>query len=187
MGRLIYGTITSLDGYISDSDGDFGWAEPDEEVHAFVNDLERAIGVYLYGRRTYEVMTYWETATAENDPDIPAVELDYGLLWRAAEKVVYSTSLDAPSTPRTRLERTFDAEAIRTLVANSESDVGVGGAMLAAETMRAGLVDEYYVFTFPVIVGGGTPHYPAGVRADLRLLHARTFESGVVYARYAVR
>lgn len=194
MGRLIYSTIASLDGYITDAEGDFGWAAPDIEVHSFINDLERTVGTYLYGRRTYEVMTYWQTAgsvetagAGDADPG-DAVEADYATIWRAAEKIVYSTSLAEPVTPRTRLERIFDPGAVRSLVAASESDVGLGGAMLAAEAMRAGLVDEYHVFTVPVIVGGGTPHYPSGLRADLRLLGTRTFEaSGVVYARYAVR
>ncbi|RUQ98244.1 dihydrofolate reductase family protein [Labedella endophytica] len=194
MGRLLYSTIASLDGYITDADGEFDWAEPDPEVHAFINDLERPVGTYLYGRRTYEVMAYWETAALDpaSEPEGPdaeraAVALDYAELWRAAEKVVYSTSLEEVSTARTRLERTFDPDAVRALVAASDTDVGLGGAMLAAEAMRAGLVDEYHVFTFPVIVGGGTPHYPAGVRANLQLLESRTFASGVVYARYAVR
>lgn len=187
MGRLLYTSIASLDGYIADADGNFDWAAPDEEVHAFVNDLERPVGTYLYGRRTYEVMTYWETATAETDPGIHPVEADFGELWRKAEKVVFSTSLESVSTPRTRLERTFDAEAIRSLVAASDSDVGIGGAMLAAEALRAGLVDEYHLLTVPVIVGGGTPNYPSGIRVDLRLLESRTFSSGVVYTHYAVR
>lgn len=187
MGRLIYTTIASLDGYIADADGNFDWAEPDAEVHAFVNNLERPVGTYLYGRRMYEIMTYWETATAENDPDIHPVELDYANVWRAAEKVVYSTTLDAVSTTRTRLERRFDADAVRALVADSASDVGLGGATLAAEAVRAGLVDEYNVFIYPVLVGGGMPQFPTGVHVDLRLLESRAFESGVTYARYALR
>lgn len=187
MGRLTYTTIASLDGYIADADGDFDWAEPDAEVHAFINDLERPIGTYLYGRRIYEVMTYWETATAENDPDIDPVELDYANVWRAAEKVVYSTTLDSVSTTRTRLERSFDPDAVRALVAESASDVGLGGATLAAAAMRAGLVEEYTVFTYPVLIGGGTPQFPSGVKVDLRLLESRSFASGVTYARYALR
>ena len=187
MGRLIYTTIGSLDGYIADEEGRFDWAEPDAEVHGFVNDLERPIGLYLYGRRIYEVMTYWETATAETEPEITPVELDYAELWRAADKVVYSSTVDAVGTARTRLERTFDADAVRSLVDASPSDAGIGGAALAAEALRAGLVAEYRVFTYPVIVGGGTPSFPTGVRADLRLLESRTFTSGVVYSRYILR
>jgi dihydrofolate reductase len=187
MGRLIYTSIASLDGYIADTDGDFGWAAPDAEVHAFVNDLERPVGTYLYGRRMYEIMTYWETITADDDPAPDPIELDYAELWRRADKVVYSTSLESVSTTRTRRERTFDVDAVRSLVAASDTDVGLGGAMIAGQAMRAGLVEEYNLFTFPVIVGGGTPQLPTDVRVDLRLVESRTFDSGVVYSRYAVR
>jgi dihydrofolate reductase len=187
MGRLIYSSITSLDGYIADADGEFDWSAPDAEVHAFVNDQERPIGTYLYGRRLYEIMTYWETATAAADPDMEAVELDYAGIWRAAEKVVYSTTLEDVRTARTRLERSFDPAAVRTLVDASESDVGLGGATLSAHAIRAGIVDEYHQYINPIIVGGGTPQFPLGVRVDLRLLEHRRFGNGVIFARYAVR
>jgi dihydrofolate reductase len=187
MGRLIYSSITSLDGYIADSDGEFDWSAPDAEVHAFVNDRERPVGTYLYGRRLYEIMTYWETATAENDPDIDPVELDYADIWRAADKVVYSTTLDAVTTSRTRLERSFDPAAVRAFVDASDSDVGLGGAALSANAVRAGIVDEYHQYINPIIVGGGTPQFPLGVRVDLELLENRRFGNGVIFARYAVR
>jgi dihydrofolate reductase len=186
MGRLIYTAIGSLDGYIADAEGDFSWAEPDAEVHSFVNDLERSIGLHLYGRRLYEVMTYWQTATEETE-GITEPELDYATVWRAADKIVYSATLDAVTTPKTRLEREFDPEVVRSLVDASETDVGLGGATLATTAMRAGLVDEFQVFTYPVLVGGGAAMFPTDVRIDLRLLESRAFASGVVYSRYAAR
>lgn len=180
MARLIYSTITSLDGYTADESGDFGWAAPDEEVHAFVNDLERPIGTYLYGRRLYETMAYWETSA---DPE--PVMRDYAEIWRAADKVVYSTTLEAPSTPRTTIEREFDPGAVRALKESSARDITVGGPTLAAQAIAAGLVDEYQRFIAPVAVGGGTRFLPDGVRIDLELVDERRFEGGFVYLRYS--
>jgi dihydrofolate reductase len=173
---LSYSAITSLDGYIEDEHGDFGWAAPDEEVHAFINDLEREVGTYLYGRRMYDTMVYWETL----DEAEPGVSRDFAELWRAADKIVYSRTLDAPRSERTRISREFDPEAVRAL----PGDVGVGGAELAAEALRAGVVDECRVFVNPVIVGGGKPWLPAGFKQRLELLEERRFNSGVVYLRY---
>jgi dihydrofolate reductase len=180
--ELIYSAITSLDGYVADEDGKFDWAAPDEEVHAFVNDLERPIGTYLYGRRMYEVMTYWETAYAV--PDQPPVILDFAQIWQAADKVVYSTTLETVSSARTRIEREFDPDAVRGLKATVERDISVGGPGLAAQAIAAGLVDELHLFVNPVVVGGGTRALPDGVRWDLELVDERRFDNGVVYLRY---
>ena len=181
MARLIYSAITSLDGYVADESGNFDWAAPDEEVHAFVNDLERPIGTCLYGRRMYEVMAVWETMA---DPS--PVMRDFAEIWRAADKVVYSTSLADVSSARTRIEREFDPETVRKLKATADRDLAVGGATLAGEAIRAGLVDELQLFLNPVIVGGGTQALPDGIRVDLELLEERRFEGGVVYLQYAV-
>jgi dihydrofolate reductase len=180
MGRLIYSAIASLDGYINDADGNFDWAAPDHEVHAFVNDLERPVGTYLYGRRMYETMAAWETM---DDPE--PVMRDYAQIWRAADKVVYSRSLGAVSTERTRLEREFDPEAVRALKA--ERDVSVGGAELAAAALRAGLVDDIHLYLNPIVVGGGTRALPDGVRIELELLAERRFGNGVVHVHHRVR
>ena len=169
MGRLVYSVIMSLDGYVDDAEGGFAWAMPDEEVHAYVNDLMRPIGTHLYGRRLYAVMAGWQTLGTS--PDESAVTRDFGELWRGADKVVYSTTLDEVSTPRTRLERSFDPEAVRSLVAASDRDVLVGGPGLAEHALRAGLVDEIGVVVAPVVVGGGT-RLPAG-RAPPRPAAAR--------------
>jgi dihydrofolate reductase len=177
---LIYSAIASLDGYIEDEQGNFDWAAPDEEFHAFVNDLERPIGTYLYGRRMYETMVYWET-----DDDQAPVARDFAAIWRAAEKVVYSRTLPTVSSARTRIEREFDAAAIRQLKDSSRSDITIGGRELAGQAITEGLVDECHLFLGPVIVGGGKPALPAGIRADLELLDERRFRSGVVYLRYA--
>lgn len=185
MARLIYSAIASLDGYVADTDGGFTWAAPDAQVHAFVNDRERPIGTYLYGRAMYEVMSYW--ATAPTTGEGPAVERDFAGIWQAADKVVYSRTLDAPTTPRTRLEREFDAEAVRALVAGADRDVTVGGPHLAGQALAAGLVDEVHLYLTPVIVGGGTRALPDGVRLDLRLLDERRFDGGVVHLHYATR
>jgi dihydrofolate reductase len=184
MAKLIYTGISSLDGYIADENGKFEWGEPDEEVHAFVNDLERPIGTYLYGRRLYEVMAYWDTA--DTVPGQPEVALDYARLWQAAEKVVYSTSLTGTTTARTRLERTFDPQAVRAMKESADRDLSVGGPTLAAHALRAGLVDEIQIFVAPVVVGGGTPLLPKGVRFDVDLLDERRFGAGFTYARYRV-
>jgi dihydrofolate reductase len=182
MAKLIYSMITSLDGYVADESGAFDWAAPDDEVHAFVNDLERPIGTYLYGRRMYETMQYWETADAQ--PGQSPVSLDFAQLWQAADKIVYSTSLDAVSTERTRLERTFDVAAVRDLKRVADRDVSVGGPTLAAQAIGAGLVDEYQLFVNPIVVGGGTAAIPSNMRIPLDLADERRFRSGVVYLRY---
>jgi dihydrofolate reductase len=184
MGRLVYSVIGSLDGYVDDAEGGFAWAMPDEEVHAYVNDLMRPIGTHLYGRRLYAVMAGWQTLGTL--PDESAVTRDFGELWRGADKVVYSTTLDEVSTPRTRLERSFDPEAVRSLVAASDRDVLVGGPGLAEHALRAGLVDEIGVVVAPVVVGGGTAYLPDGLRLDLRLLEERRFANGFAALRYAV-
>jgi len=181
MARLIYAAIASLDGYVEDERGNFDWAAPDEEVHAFVNDLERPIGTYLYGRRMYETMVYWET-----DDDDAAVARDYGEIWRAAEKVVYSRTLQTVSSERTRIERELDAAAIEQLKESARSDISIGGAELAGQAIAVGLVDECHLVLVPVLVGRGKRALPAGVRAELELLDERRFRSGVVYLRYRV-
>jgi dihydrofolate reductase len=181
MAKLIYAAITSLDGYVADRDGSFAWAAPDEEVHGFVNELQRPIGTYLYGRRMYEVMAAWETMQTVDEP---SVMKDYAEIWQAADKIVYSTTLDAVSSARTRIERNFDADAVRQLKAASESDLSVGGSRLAAHVIEAGLVDEYHLFLIPVVVGGGTRALPDGVRLSLELLDERRFRGGFVHLHY---
>jgi dihydrofolate reductase len=184
MAKLVYSAIASLDGYVADEAGGFDWAAPDAQVHAFVNDLERSVGTYLYGRRMYEVMAYWETAPTDVVP--PSVESDFARLWQAADKVVYSRTLAATSTARTRLERAFDPSAIRRLKESSARDVSVGGPGLAGEALRAGLVDELHLLAVPVLVGGGTRWLPAGVRLELELLDEGRFDGGVVHLHYRV-
>lgn len=179
---LIYSVIASLDGYTADAEGKFDWAEPDEEVHAFVNELERGIGTYLYGRRMYETMVSWETVPLDGQS---RVVRDFAGMWRAADKIVYSTTLTAASSARTRIEPRFDPEAVKAL--KQRGDVSVGGPGLAASAIRAGLVDEYHLLVTPVVVGGGTAVFPDGVRADLDLVDERRFASGVVYLRYRPR
>ena len=183
MAKLIYSAITSLDGYVADENGNFDWAEPGEEVHAFVNDLERAVGTYLYGRRMYETMVYWETAhTLADHP----VERDYAELWQAAEKVVYSGTLETVAGERTRIERHFDPEAVRQMKAAAERDLSVGGANLAGQAIRAGVVDECHLFVAPVLVGGGTAVFPEHVRLELELLEERRFANGMVHLLYRI-
>src|SRR5438552_2835412 len=178
MAKLIYSAITSLDGYVADEEGNFDWAAPDEEVHGFVNDLERPVGTYLYGRRMYEVMVYWETADFAGEAPFAQ---DFAEIWRAADKVVYSKTLDTVSSDRTRIERDFDPEAVRQLKARAARDVTVGGPDLAAQAIEAGLVDELHLFVTPVVVGGGKRSLPDGIRLRLELLEERRFGSGVVY------
>jgi dihydrofolate reductase len=185
MAKLIYSAITSLDLYVADEEGKFDWAAPDEEVHAFVNDLERPIGTYLYGRRMYETMVYWETA--HTLPDQPPFVLDFAELWQDADKVVYTRTLETLSSARTQIEREFDPEAVRQLKAEAERDLSVGGPDLAAQAIRAGLVDEYHLFLNPVVVGGGNQALPDGVRVKLELLDERRFGNGVIYLRYGGR
>lgn len=181
MAKLIYSAITSLDGYVADEQGNFDWAAPDEDVHTFVNDLERPTGTYLYGRRMYEVMVAWETMPLA---DQPPVVRDFAEIWRAADKVVYSTTLEAASSTRTRIERDFDPEAIRQMKARAGRDISVGGSTLAAQVLEAGLVDEIHLFLTPILVGGGTRSLPSGVRMTLELLAERRFGNGVVHLHY---
>jgi dihydrofolate reductase len=183
--KLVYSAITSLDGYVADEDGNFDWSVPDDEVHAFVNDLERAAGTYLYGRRMYEVMAVWETML--DVPDQPPVAYDFAELWQAADKIVYSKTLETVSSARTRIERDFDPAAIRELKASAARDITVGGPELAAQAIRAGVVDEFHLFVSPVLVGGGKQALPDGVRLDLELLDERRFGNGVVHLHYRSR
>jgi dihydrofolate reductase len=183
MAKLIYTAITSLDGYIEDQDGKFDWSMPSVELHQFINDLERPVGTYLYGRRLYETMVYWENPPADSEP----VELDYASVWKSAEKIVYSKSLQKISSVRTRLEREFDPDEIRRMKEAAGSDLSIGGAMLAAQAIKAGLVDEYRLFVFPVTIGGGKRVLPDGVRLGLELIDERRFDNGAVYLRYKTR
>jgi dihydrofolate reductase len=181
MAKLIYSAIASLDGYVADEDGHFGWAEPDEEVHVFVNDLERPVGTYLLGRRMYEVMLYWETiALADQPPHIR----DFAEIWQAADKIVYSKTLASVSSARTRIERELDPEAVRQLKASAGRDLSVGGPELAAQAFKAGLVDECHLFLAPIVVGGGKEALPDKVRLKLELLDERRFGNSMVHLRY---
>jgi dihydrofolate reductase len=185
MARLIYSAISSLDGYIEDRNGNFDWAAPDEEVHRFINNLERSAGTHLYGRRMYETLVVWET-----DPDFAAESpllSDFAEIWQAADKIVYSRTLEAVSTRKTQIERNFDPEAIRRLKEALEQDILIGGPELAAHAFRAGLIDECHLFLTPIIVGGGKPALPDNVRLELELLEERRFGSGVVFLRYGTR
>jgi dihydrofolate reductase len=181
---LIYTVITSLDGYVADENGNFDWAAPDEQVHQFVNDLERPVGTYLYGRRLYEVMQYWQTVSTDGEP---SVEGDYAQIWQAADKVVYSRTLAAVSTPRTRLDREFDVSRVRALVASSDRPVSIGGPGLAAPALTAGLVEEIHQFLNPVIVGSGTHFLPPRFRTTLELVDEHRFDNGVVHLHYRVK
>jgi dihydrofolate reductase len=185
MAKLIYSAITSLDGYIEDRDGEFGWAKPDEEVHTFVNELERPIGTYLYGRRLYETMAYWD-----RPPDFesqPPFVQEYAKIWQGAEKIVYSTTLESVATAKTRIEGEFDPEAVRRLKATAAADLSVGGANLAAQAIAAALVDEIQLLLVPAIVGGGKRALPeVGVRLDLELLDEQRFGNGTAYLRYGI-
>jgi dihydrofolate reductase len=183
MGKLIYTAITSLDGFIEDEDGTFDWAAPDEEMHSFVNELERPIGTYLYGRRMYETMVFWETAT--ND-DQPSVFRDYAEIWRSATKVVFSRTLKVVASARTSIEETFDTETIRQMKASARDDLAIGGAELAALAFRACLVDECHLFLNPILVGGGKNALPTKVSTRLELLEEGRFGSGAVHLRYRV-
>src|SRR5919198_3752184 len=184
MAKLIYSTITSLDGYVADEDGQFDWAEPDEEVHAFVNDLERPVGTYLYGRRLYEVMVAWETLALADEP--PFVQ-DFAKIWRATDKIVYSKTLEVVASAKTRIERDFDPDAVRQLKAVAERDITVGGPELAGQAIKAGLVDDLHLFVSPVVVGGGKQSLPDNVRLRLELLDERRFGNGMVHLHYRTR
>jgi dihydrofolate reductase len=180
--KLVFSTIESLDGYVADEAGRFDWAEPDESVHAFINDLLRSFGIHLYGRRLYEVMAAWETLDQVGDQ--PPVIEDFATTWRAATKIVYSTTLDEVHSSRTRREREFDPEAIRRMKIEAAGDISIGGPNLAAQAITAGLVDEYQLFVAPVVVGGGTRSLPDGLRLDLELIEERRFDNGMVYLSY---
>jgi dihydrofolate reductase len=185
MAKLIYSAITSLDGYVEDAKGKFDWAAPDEEVHAFANELERPVGTYLYGRRMYGTMVFWE-----HPPDLaeqPPFVHEFAQIWQAAEKVVFSKTLTTASSARTRIEREFDPEGVRQLKAGAARDLTVGGAELAAQAIAAGLVDEYQLLLVPVLVGGGKRSLPVGVRMNLELQEERRFRNGTVYLHYCTR
>lgn len=181
MARLIYSALASLDGSVADEDGRFDWAEPDPEVHAFVNDLERPVGTHLYGRRMYEVMVWWETLELD---DLPPHIRDYAELWRDADKVVYSRTLPSVSSERTRLAREFDPDAVRHLKETADRDLSIGGPELASHALAAGLVDEVHLLLVPVVVGGGTRVFPDGVRLSFELVEERRFANGVVHVHY---
>jgi dihydrofolate reductase len=185
MAKLIYSMITSLDGYAVAEEGGLGRGAEDEEVHTFIGDAFRHVGTYLYGRRMYETMLFWETVHTE--PDVPPHILQFADDWKAADKVVYSTTLASVSSAKTRIERTFDPEAVRTLKEGSDHDLSVDGPTLAAQAIAAGLVDEYHLFVTTSVVGGGTRFFPDGVRLDLDLVDQRAFDSGLLYARYCTR
>jgi len=185
MAKLIYSAIASLDGYIADADGNFDWSAPDEEVHQFLNDLERPVGTFLLGRRMYEVLAYWEIA--HTDPELTPAMRDFAAIWRAADKIVYSRTLDKPSSEKTRIEREFDPDAVRQLKATAGHDLTVGGPDLAAHAIRAGLVDEYHLYLTPFVVGGGTRALPERVRLGLELLDERRFGNGTVFLHYRTR
>jgi dihydrofolate reductase len=180
--KLIYSAIMSLDGYVADENGRFDWAAPGEEVHAFINDLERPVGTYLYGRRLYEVMAAWETVNDES----PSMQ-DFAALWRAADKIVYSKTLQTVSSSRTRIERDFDPDAVRQLKATAGRDMTVGGPNLAAQAIKAGLVDEWHLFVAPVVVGGGKQSIPDNVHVELELVDERRFGNGMVFLRYRTK
>ena len=184
MAKLIYSALASLDGYVADTDGKWNWAEPDEEVHAFVNDLARPVGTFLFGRGMYEVLVAWETLDLAGQP--PAIQ-DFAEIWRAADKIVFSRTLESVSSARTRLEREFDPEAVRRLKEEAGHDLAIAGPRLAGQAIEAGLVDEYHLFLAPAIVGGGKQMLPDDVRLDLELVDERRFESGFVFLNYTAR
>lgn len=185
MAKLIYGMILSADGYTEDAQGKFDWGAPeDEAVHTYINELAAGVGIYLYGRKMYETMVFWETA--HTIPDLPPFILDWARQWQAAEKVVYSRTLSAPRNARTRIEQTFEPAVIRRMKGEAQHDITVNGPQLAGEALRAGLVDEIQMIVYPVVVGGGTRFFPDGLRLNLELIDERRFSSGVVVLRYTV-
>src|SRR5664279_3429607 len=184
MGKLIYSMLTSLDGYVSDAAGNFDWATPDQELHAYINSVSRSVGTCLLGRRMYETMVFWEDPQSVRGE--PPVMVEYAEIWQGYNKVVYSTTLAAVASERTRVERSFEPDAVRALKSATELSLSIDGPTLAAHALRAGLVDELHVYVCPVVVGGGTAFYPAGVRLDLELLEERAFGNGVLSLRYAV-
>jgi dihydrofolate reductase len=185
MAKLIYSMLVSLDGFVEDADGGFGWAAPSDEVHAFANELGASVGTYLYGRRMYETMVFWETA--HEMPGLGTVELDWARQWRATDKVVFSTTLETVHSGRTRVEPVFDPDAVRALVTTSERDVAIAGQGLAARAIAAGLIDEYHVIVAPVVVGSGKRLFQVESRLDLQLVDQRAFADGFVALRYAAR
>ena len=185
MAKLIYAAISSLDGYVADSEGNFDWSMPSEEVHRFVNNLERRIGTYLYGRRMYELMRYWETASTGNGE--PSAGQEFAKMWQATDKIIYSRSLESVSTARTKLEREFDPAVVRRMKVDASRDIAVSGPTIAGQAMKLGLVDECHLFLSPIVVGGGTPALPDNVRIQLELLDERRFGNGVVHLHYRVR
>ena len=185
MAKLIYSAFTSLDGYVADETGNFDWAELDVEVNAFINSLERQIGTYLFGRKMYETMAVWETTDVI--PQLTAAALEFAPIWQAAEKTVYSTTLQTVSTAKTRLERKFEADVVRELKAGATREVAVGGPALAAHAIRAGLVDEYHLLIAPIIAGSGNPYLPDKVSVKLELLDERRFDNGMVHVRYRAK
>lgn len=185
MAKLIYSAIASLDGYVEDAAGNFDWGAPGEELSSFINDLERSVGTYLYGRRMYQTMLYWETAHTE--PDQPPSFREFTSIWQAAEKIVFSETIETVPSAKTRIERNFNPDAVRQLKSAAEHDMTVAGADLAGQAIKAGLVDELQLFLVPIIVGGGKPALPSGVRSDLELLDTRHFACGAVYLRYCPR
>jgi dihydrofolate reductase len=182
VGKLIYSAITSLDGYVADDNGNFDWAAPDDELHAFVNDIERQVGTFLYGRRMYEVMVYWETAHLIKGE--PPVIQDFATIWQAADKIVYSRTLESVSSARTAIMRDFEPRAIRQMKSTAGRDISVGGPHLAAQAIQAGLVDEIHLFVTPIVVGGGNQALPNNVRVELKLLDQHRFGNGVVHLHY---
>jgi dihydrofolate reductase len=181
MASLIYSTIASLDGYVEDPQGRFDWGAPDDEVVSFINELERPVGTYLYGRRMYETMRFWETAPLA---EMSASDREWTEIWRGAEKIVYSRSLETASSARTRIERSFDTQQVQQLKEKVSHSLTIGGADLAGQALAWGLVDELQLFAVPTVVGGGKPWLPTGVHLDLELLETRPFASGVVFLRY---
>lgn len=182
MAKLIYSAITSLDGYVEDAQGGFDWAAPDDEVHRFINGLERPISTYLYGRRMFDTMSYWQS-----DREMSPVSQEFAEIWRAADKIVYSRSMERIWIPRARIEREFDPVAVREYKQFWADDVSIGGAELAGQAFAAGLVDECHLFVVPTIVGGGKRALPDDVRLDLALMDEHRFRSGVVHLHYAIR
>lgn len=185
MGKLIYSAIASLDGYVADAEGNFDWSMPDAEVHAYINDLERPIGTYLVGRRLYDVMKVWDTFHGQSG--LPPEMEDYAAVWHQAQKIIYSTTLGETNAANTRIESNFDPAAIRRLKQDAEKDLSVGGANLAGQALRAGLVDEVNLFLSPVLVGGGKRALPDGASTSLELLGQRGFGNGVVHLHYRVK
>ncbi|MGC1184850.1 MAG: dihydrofolate reductase family protein [Candidatus Dormiibacterota bacterium] len=185
MAKLIYSAITSVDGYVADQAGNFEWGAPDEEVFGFINELERTTGTYLYGRRMYQVMVYWETA--HFPAELSTVEQDFADLWRRADKVVYTSTLETVSSARTRIERKFDLDVVQGMKAAAAHDISVAGATLATQAFQGGLVDECHLFLTPVVVGGGQQALPQDIHLKLELVDERRFSKGVVYLHYAIR